>query len=95
MKKYRGEYAREQWQRRTYRWRAIHLSLVEFQIIERDLENGHHLFVELAREPDASLRLCIARLDIARNTVGRIRYHRQYVCPDEIELIEVADPCNS
>ncbi len=91
MTTYRVEYSAQGWQPRSRQQQLPHLPVEERQIIERDLSDDEHLYVELAREPSALPRVVIARVTSISHRTRRKPFSRttRFLSVDQLELVEV------
>ena len=93
MTKYRVAYPAAGWQPRTYRRGPLaprRPTTDEFQVVQHLLPNGWRLYVELARGPQAPLRVLVARLDRPCVRCGQLRYLVTcFLGVEDLELIEV------
>ncbi len=87
MDKYRVVYTERAWQPRRGMMRQQPLE--ECQIVECDLPNGEHLYVELARELGGPPRVIIARVSHKSEGSRRQRFRKttRFLGVDELELI--------
>ncbi len=63
-------------------------ALGEWQVLQQDVGNQQRVYVELGRSPGASIRVAVARLEVAIPGTARYRTLKQ-LRPEELELVEL------
>ena len=91
MKTYCVEYSAQGWQPRSRHQMLPHQPVEEYQVVERDLTDDEHLYVELARAPGGPPHVVIARITSPVRQAQRKRVSRppRFLRADELDLVEV------